>query len=139
MGDKDDLYKPFVYFYKDEQGIHQMLHIDQHGDATIETVKEDSEMDTLPPYEEKCLDHDTVENEIAPGDKVVFIDPRAPESYDRYTDKFNKKVCTVKKICSYGSIIIEEDDENTPFQPRVFHKVMQRLEVDTDDFDAVFA
>ena len=139
MGDKDNLYKPFVYFYKDEQGIYPRLHIDQRGNATIETVKEDSEMDTLPPYEEKCLDHDTVENEIAPGDKVVFIDPRPPESYDRYTDKFNKKVCTVKKISSYGSIIIEEDDENTPFQPRVFHKVMQRLEVDTDDFDAVFA
>lgn len=139
MGDKDDWYKPFVYFYKDEQGIYQRLHIDQHGNATIETVKEDSEMDTLLPYEEKCLDYDTAKNEIAPGDKVVFIDPRPPESYDRYTDKFNKKVCTVKKISSYGSIIIEEDDENTPFQPRVFHKVMQHLEVDTDDFDAVFA
>ena len=139
MGDKDNFYKPFVYFYKDEQGTYQRLHIDQHGDITIETVKEDSEMDTLPPYEENCLDSDTVKDEIAPGDKVVFIDPRQPENYDHFTKKFNKKVCIVKKVTSNGSIYIEEDNENTPFQARVFHKVIQQLEVDANDFDAVFA
>ena len=139
MGDKDNWYKPFVHFYKDEQGNYQRLHIDQHGNVTIETVKEDSEMETLPPYEENCLDSDTVKDEIAPGDKVVFIDPRLPENYDHFTEKFHKKVCTVKKVTSNGSIYIVEDDLNTPFQARVFHKVIQRLEVDANDFDAVFA
>lgn len=139
MGDKDTLYKPFVHFYKDGQGICQRLHIDQHGNVTIETVKEDSEMETLPPYEEDCLNSDTAKDEIAPGDKVVFIDPRQPENYDHFTEKFNYKLCTVKKVTSNGSIYILDDNRATPFQARVFHKVIQRLEVDANDFDAVFA
>ena len=139
MGDKDNLYKPFVHLYKDEQGIYQRFHIDQYGNVTIEKIKEDSEMETLPPYEENCLDSDTAKDEIAPGDKVVFIDPRQPENYDHFTEKFNNKVCIVKKVTSNGSVYIVEDDENTPFQARVFHKVIQHLEVDANDFDAVFA
>lgn len=139
MGEKDNLYKAFVHFYKDERGIYRRIHIDQLGNITIEVVKEDSDMDTLPPYEENCLDPDTAKDEIAPGDKVVFVDPRRPESYDSFTEKFNYKLCTVKKVTSNGSVYIEEDDHNTPFQARVFHKVIQHLEVNANDFDAVFA
>ena len=139
MGDKDNLYKTFIHFYEDERGICRRIHIDQLGNITIETVKEDSEMETLPPYEENCLDSDTAIDEIAPGDKVVFIDPRQPDSYDHFTEKFHKKVCTVRKVTSNGSVYIVEDNENTPFQARVFHKVIQNLEVDANDFDAVFA
>lgn len=90
----------------------------------------------IPYHEEDCITRDYAKT-LKPGDKLLFVDFRAPERRDKNGKALHNKVCTVKHVSpGYGGVEIEERP-GAHYILECFHRIIS-MEVNEDDFDAVF-
>ena len=73
--------------------------------------------------------------DVKPGDRFVFIAKSHPENYPT----IHGTIVTVSGVSRHGGLAIDEYIDGSHFVRRCFHEVVLEREVDTSDFDAVFA
>ena len=75
------------------------------------------------------------DHDVQPGDRLVFIAKSHPDNYPN----IHGRVITVSGLSNTGGIAVDEYGNGSHFVRRCFHEIVWEREVDTSDFDAVFA